>query len=162
MKATVHKTQMNLFRRHTDFKGTSLRLCDWGFCSASLNQGGGFRAMPTLSSGWFCSDQQESVFHDTEYAVRCVLVVRRLPNIPEHFHAKHKCAPPPPPHPRVWHFRGNGRQGHHCFTVWLTMKQVCIDCSIIQICPNTDFIPALIHQTFFLLLVLKEFYFFFL
>lgn len=24
----IHKTQMNLFRRHTDFKGTSLRLCD--------------------------------------------------------------------------------------------------------------------------------------
>lgn len=51
--------------------------------------------------------------------------------------------------PYLWHFAGNRIQGHHCFIFTLNMKrvQVCIDYYIIQICPNTGFIPALIYQT---------------
>lgn len=106
---------------------------------------------PAHAELWLiCSAPQESAFHDTEYDAQRALVVRRLPNIAQLFHAKHKRrSPPPPPPPSTLHhpppthvsdiFRGNGRQGHHCFTVWLTMKPLCIDCSIIQICPKRRF-----------------------
>lgn len=56
--------------------------------------------------------------------------------------------------PYLWHFAGNRIQGHHCSIFTLNMKrvQVCIDYYIIQICPNTGFIPALIYQTLHCLL----------
>lgn len=63
----------------------------------------------------------------------------------------------------LWHFTGNRIQGHHCFIFTLNMKQVLawIDFYFIQICPNTGFILALIHQVLGCLLPRSFNYYFF-
>lgn len=65
-EAMVHKTLINLFRCHGALREMSLRLYHWGFYSASLNQGGGFRAMPSLSSGWFVQLNRNEIIWDMQ------------------------------------------------------------------------------------------------
>lgn len=94
MKAMVHKTQMNPFRCCTDFEGNVSATVWWRLLFRVFKSGRRIQSHACAELRLIRSAQQESAFHDTEYAVRHVLVVRRLPNIPEQFHAKHKRRPP--------------------------------------------------------------------
>lgn len=155
MKAMEHKTLINLFRCHSDFKVnvTATESSRLSFCF--LKSGRRIRRHACVELRLIYSAQHMWDFCCMEHTVQCVVVAptliqnnRLMPNTGV-----------------MWHFRGHGRQGHHCFPLLLNLKQVCTDYSIIQICPNTGFIPALIHQTLhFSLLVLiffPPFFFFF-
>lgn len=84
-------------------------------------------------------------------ALKCLPSIRRgcFHNKREQFTAKHTSVPR-----YLWHFTGNWIRGHHCLISTQNLKRVqdSIDYYINQICPNTVFKPASIHQTLHCLL----------
>lgn len=91
MKAVGHKTLINLFRCHSDFKGNVTLTVSSRLPSRFLKSGRRIQRH-ALSLGWFVQLNMWD-FHCMEHTAQCVVVAPTVPNTEQQVDAKHRRPP---------------------------------------------------------------------